>query len=155
MATWGTRPTRRAPNLPLMATGLGNATNIQRTPSMRVLVAFEDVRAVYRDAFVRAIRALRPALAVRSSSLADVARVLERFDPHVVVSSEPSGAHPSGSAAWVHIPTDDAKGDDERLAEICLDGESWRTDGPPLSELLAVIDETQERLLEGSLSGSC
>jgi hypothetical protein len=55
----------------------------------------------------------------------------------------------------VHIPTGDEKRDDERLAEICLEGKRWKSDGPPLSELLAVIDETQERLLEGSLSGSC
>jgi hypothetical protein len=45
--------------------------------------------------------------------------------------------------------------DDGRLAEICLEGERWRTDGPPLSELLAVIDETQQRLRERGLSEAC
>ncbi len=73
----------------------------------------------------------------------------------MVVSSRRSDAHPAGSGAWVNVPTDDAKGEDERLAEICLDGVRWKIDGPPLSELLAVIDEAQERLSEGSLSESC
>jgi hypothetical protein len=131
------------------------AADSQRIPIVRVLVAFEDLRRLYRDVFVRAIRDLRPALIVRSASLAELERALGRFDPHVVVSSQPNGTHPIGSGVWVHVPTDDANRDDERLAEICLDGERWKTDGPPLSELLAVIDEAQERLREGGLSGSC
>src|SRR5215210_6185217 len=154
MATWEMRPNPRPSKLFLMATGLHNATNIQRTPSMRVLVTFEDIRSVYRDVFVRAICDLRPTLPVRSASLCELERAFERFDPHVVVSSQPSEVSAAGCSAWVHIPTDDGLQDDERLAEICLDGEHWRTDGPPLSELLAVIDEAQERLREGSLSGS-
>jgi hypothetical protein len=55
----------------------------------------------------------------------------------------------------VHIPTDDGLEDDERLARICLDGEHWRTEGPPLKELLEVLDETHERLREGTLSEAC
>jgi hypothetical protein len=130
-------------------------TPIQQAPSMRVLVAFEDLRYLYRDVFVRAIRDLRPALTVRSASLEELAHVLWHFDPHVVVCSQPSSVHPTGSGAWVHIPTGDATEDEERLARICLDGEHWWTDGPPLSELLEVIDEAHERLREGSLSGAC
>ena len=118
-------------------------------------MAFEDSRRVYRDVFVRAIRELRPTLTLRSASLDQLEYELGRFDPHVVVCSQPNGTHPAGSGAWVHIPTDDGMGDEERLAEICLDGERWRTDGPPLSELLAVIDETQELMRDGSLTGSC
>jgi hypothetical protein len=129
--------------------------DIRRAPGMRVLVAFEDVRRLYRDLFVRAIRELRSAHTVRSASLAEIERVLGRFAPHVVVCSQPNGTHPPGSGAWVHIPTDDGLEDGERLAEICLEGDRWRTEGPPLSELLAVIDETYERLRQGSLSGSC
>jgi len=133
---------------------------------MRVLVAFEEVRFVYSRAIARAIRQLRPGLEVRSSVLEELERELVRFeelerelvrfDPHVVVCSKPNGTHPSTRrGAWVHIPTDDGLEDDERLARICLDGEHWRTDGPPLSELLEVLDETHERLREGVLSEAC
>src|SRR5829696_2256132 len=122
---------------------------------MRVLVVFEDLRSVYADAIARTIRNLRSGLSVRSAILEELERELYSFDPHVVVCSQPSGTRPTGSGAWVHIPTCDAKGDDERLAGICLDGEHWRTNGPPLSELLTVIDETHKRLREEDLSEAC
>ena len=129
--------------------------DLRRTPIMRVLVAFEDVRSVYSRTIIRAISELRSGLDVRSSGLERLKEELESFDPHVVVSSRPNGEHPGMRGAWVQIPTDDDLEDGERLARICLNGEKWRTDGPPLSELLAVLDETQKRLREGDLSEAC
>ena len=122
---------------------------------MRVLVAFEDVRSVYSRTISRAIRELRSGLDVHSSSLEGLEQELENFDPHVVVCCRPNGEHPGMRGAWVHIPTDDDLEDGERLPRICLDGEMWRTDGPPLSELLEVLDETQKRLREGDLLEAC
>ena len=128
----------------------------QRTPqTMRVLVAFEDVRSSYSRVIARAIGELRAGLDVRSIVLEELERELVRFDPHVVVCSRANGTHPSTRGAWVHIPSDDGLEDDERLARICLEGEHWRTEGPPLSELLEVLDETHERLREGTLSEAC
>jgi hypothetical protein len=127
----------------------------QTLPTMRVLVAFEDVRSSYSRVIARAIRELRQGLEVRSIVLEELEQELVRFDPHVVVCSRPNGTHPSTRGAWVQIPSDDGLEDDERLARICLDGEHWRTDGPPLSELLEVLDETHERLREGTLSEDC
>jgi hypothetical protein len=54
---------------------------------MKVLVAFEDLRSMYRDLLVRTIRDGRPTLNVRSASLEEFADVLLDFDPHVVVCS--------------------------------------------------------------------
>jgi hypothetical protein len=155
MATWQMHQGSPPSKMPRGHMYKHDATESLRTPEMTVLVAFEDPRRVYRDVFVQAIRDLRPALTVRSAPLDGLERALERFDPDVVVCSQPNRHHLTGHGAWVHIPTDDGMGDDERLAEICLDGERWRTDGPPLSELLAVIDETRERMREGSLTRSC
>jgi hypothetical protein len=155
MATWEMRPDSRPCKMPRGENNMRDATDSQGAPIMKVLVAFEDLRSLYRDILVKAIRDHRPTLTVRSASLDGLEHELKHFDPHVVVCSLPNGTHPAGSGAWVHIPTGDEKRDDERLAEICLEGKRWKSDGPPLSELLAVIDETQERLLEGSLSGSC
>jgi hypothetical protein len=92
---------------------------------------------------------------VRSAALGELEWELWRFDPHVVVCSQPNGEHPGGRCTWVHIPTDDATSDEARLAQVCLDGERWRTEGPPLVELLGVIDEVEERLREGDLSETC
>ena len=139
-----------------MAADRHPTTPSRRTPKMRVLVAFENVRSSYSRAIARAIRQLRQGLEVRSILLEELEQELVRFDPHVVVCSRPNDTLPSTRrGAWVHIPTDDGLEDDERLARICLDGEHWRTDGPPLSELLEVLDETHERLREGTLSEAC
>ena len=139
-----------------MATDRPPTTASQRTPTMRVLVAFEEVRFAYSRAIARAICELRQGLEVRSIVLEELERDLVSFDPHVVVCSRPSDTHPTTRrGAWVHIPSDDGLEDDERLARICLDGEHWRTEGPPLKELLEVLDETHERLREGTLSEAC
>jgi hypothetical protein len=61
------------------------------------------------------------------------------------------GRRPSRSCSR-HIPTEDGE---ERIAEVCLDGDRWKPDVPPLVELLEVIDATEERLREGSLSEAC
>jgi hypothetical protein len=45
----------------------------------------------------------------------------------------------------VHIPTEDGE---ERIAEVCLEGDQWKPEGPPLVELLEVLDATGERLRE-------
>jgi hypothetical protein len=145
-----------APVSYLMAIGDEHpTTDVRWTPIMRVLVAFEDVRSVYSRTIIRAIRGLRSGLDVRSSGLEGLEQELGSFDPHVVVCSRPNGDHPGSRGAWVHVPTDDGLEDDERLARICLEGETWRTEGPPLSELLRVLDETQKRLREGDLSEAC
>jgi len=100
---------------------------------MRVLVAFEEVRSMYREVIARAIRDLRPDLEVYSGALGELEHELASIDPHVVVCSRPNnGAYPGARGAWVEIPTDDGAKDDERLAQICLDGERWKTEGPPL-----------------------
>jgi hypothetical protein len=139
----------------LMATDTHSKTDSQRTPSMRVLVAFEGVRSAYADTIARAIRALRPGVHVHSSVLGGLEQELLSFDPHVVVCSQPKSMHPSARGAWVQIPTDEELEEEERLARICLDGEHWRTEGPPLAELLEILDETHERLHEGELSEAC
>jgi hypothetical protein len=50
----------------------------------------------------------------------------------------------------VPVPTDR-----EPLAQPCLEGERWDTEGPTLSEILAVTDETAKRLRERRLAGRC
>ena len=119
------------------------------------MVAFEDLRRVYQETIARALAELRPATEVRPASLAELGHELRRFDPHVVVCSRPGGEYPGGRGAWVEIPTDDEATYDKRLAQVCLDGEHWETEGPSLAELLAVLDRTQERLREGDLTETC
>ena len=115
------------------------------------------------------MRKLRPHLEVRHAPLSDLDAQLRFFEPHVVVCSLPNSeatgaakgeangaedpiasARSASRGAWVAAPIDTS-----RPAEICLDGEVWSTDGPPLSEVLEIIDETEARLHEGRLVGRC
>ena len=48
----------------------------------------------------------------------------------------------------MQVPTDDGA-DDERLAQLCLEGERWSTEGPALGEIPAVVDE-RRRCLRGT-----
>jgi hypothetical protein len=122
--------------------------------TVRVLVAFEDARGVYGEVIARALGELRPDLEVRRAPLAEIGRELCGFDPHVVVCSQLNGERPGGRGAWVQVPTED-EADDERLAQLCLEGERWDTEGPALGEILAVVDETRRRLREGDLTATC
>ena len=118
-------------------------------------MAFEDARGVYGEAIARALGELRPAPQVRSAPLAELYRELRGFDPHVVVCSQLNGERPGGRGAWVQVPTDDGADDDGRLAQLCLEGERWDTEGPALGEILYVVDETRRRLRERRLAGTC
>ena len=51
----------------------------------------------------------------------------------------------------MQVPTDD----EERLAQLCLEGERWDTEGPTLGEILDVVDETRRRLGERDLTATC
>ncbi len=55
----------------------------------------------------------------------------------------------------MQVPTDDEADDEERLAQLCLEGERWDTEGPTLGEIIDVVDETRRRLREGRLTGAC
>ncbi len=126
------------PRLPRMAASDHPEPNHRgETTKVRVLVAFEDARGVYREAIARAMGELRPDLEVRPAPLAEIDRELRGFDPHVVVCSRRNGKPPGGRGAWVQVPTDDEADDEERLARLCLDGERWDTEGPTLGEILA------------------
>jgi hypothetical protein len=122
--------------------------------TVRVLVAFEDARCVYGEAIARALAELRPDLQVRRAPLAEIGRELCGFDPHVVVCSQLNGERPGGRGAWVQVPTED-EADDQRLAQLCLEGERWDTEGPALGEILDVVDETRRRLRERDLTATC
>jgi hypothetical protein len=129
---------------------------------LRVLVSFDDTHRSYRTVIARALSEVRPHLEVRQASLDELDAQLRFFEPHVVVCSLPNGKpsprRPASVAttattkagAWIMAPIDTSQ-----PAEVCLDGEHWKTDGPPLSELLKVIDETEARLQEGSLEEGC
>src|SRR5919112_5991807 len=105
---------------------------------IRVLLAYEDEYRAYREVISAGIQIVRPHVEVEISSLEALGESIERFDPHLVICSQPNTVDPGGRPAWVELPPDP-----ERLAEICLDGERSEVINPALDELLSVVDETE------------
>src|SRR5918997_5775085 len=111
---------------------------------MRVLIIYEDSHRSYGQAMLSAVRASRPGLEVALAHLRELEAELERFDPHLVVSSRPNTFEVRGRAAWVLLSDDP-----EEPSEVCIDGHHRRLENPGLEEILKIIDETAELVRTG------
>ena len=117
---------------------------------MRTLIVYEDSHRAYGEAMVSAIRTLRPNREVALAHLRDLEAQLGGFDPHVVVCGHPNTVDPGRRAAWIVL----AEEPDEP-SEVCLGGRRTGVSNPGLGEVLAVLDETEERLRSGRPLGGC
>ena len=75
---------------------------------------------------------------------------MERFDPHLVVSSRPNTLEAGGRAAWVLLSDDP-----DELSEVCIDGRHRRLENPGLEEILEIIDQTDELVWTGRELRGC
>jgi hypothetical protein len=112
---------------------------------MRVLVSFEKEYRAYMEAMAAAIREFRSDAEVAVANAGELEAQVERFDPHLVITSPPILENPV----------------DNRLARIGISPEinqpsrfrvgerHWEATNPTLGEILPVIDETK-RLLRTS-----
>jgi hypothetical protein len=118
---------------------------------MRALIVYEDSHRSYGEAMVGAVRASRPGLEeVALAHLRDLEAELERFDPHLVVSSRPNTLDVGGRAAWVLLSDDP-----EEPSEVCIDGRHRRLENPGLEQILEIIDETAELVQSGRELRGC
>jgi F420-dependent methylenetetrahydromethanopterin dehydrogenase len=118
---------------------------------MRVLIVYEDSHRSYGEAMVGAIRASRPGLeAVSLAHLRELEAEVERFDPHLVVSSQPNTFDPGARAAWVLLSDDPYE-----PSEVCIDGRHRRLENPGLEQILEMIDETEALLGSGRELRGC
>ena len=118
---------------------------------MRALIVYEDSHRAYGEAMVGAVRASRPGLEeVALAHLRDLEAELERFDPHLVVSSRPNTFEVGGRAAWVLLSDDP-----EEPSEVCIDGHHRRLENPGLEQILEIIDDTAELVQTGREHRGC
>jgi hypothetical protein len=118
---------------------------------MRVLIVYEDSHRAYGEAMVGAVRASRPGLEeVALAHLRDLEAALERFDPHLVVSSRPNPSDVGARAAWVLLSDDP-----DEPSEVCIDGRHRRLENPGLEQILEIIDETAELVQSGRELRGC
>src|SRR5918998_6000974 len=118
---------------------------------MRALIVYEDSHRAYGEAMAGAVRASRPSLEeVALSHLRDLEAEVERFDPHLVVSSRPNTLDPGARAAWVLLSDDP-----DEPSEVCIDGRHRGLQNPGLGEVLEIIDETEGMVRSGRELRGC
>jgi hypothetical protein len=117
---------------------------------MRALIVYEDSHRSYGEAMVGAIQASRPGLEVALAHLRELEAELERFDPHLVVSSRPNTFEVGGRAAWVLLSDDP-----EEPSEVCIDGRHRSLENPGLEQILEIIDDTAELVQTGRELRGC
>jgi hypothetical protein len=75
---------------------------------------------------------------------------LASFTPDLVICGRSNAGYSKGRAARIELSTTT-----DQLVEICLGGQTARERSPPLIELLAIMDETAERLREDPSLDGC
>jgi hypothetical protein len=99
-------------------------------------VAFEDDYQVYREMTAAVLRALRPGIEVKSTTLEELEGELERFDPQVVICSGHKEIEPGIRLAWIELSMDPTMPN-----KISVGGRHFERTNPTMEELLEVIEE--------------
>jgi hypothetical protein len=106
---------------------------------MRILVSFEPAYLAYQGVIAASIRILRPHTEVEIATLDALGEEVERFDPELVICSQPNTVDPGGRSAWVELSVDPTS-----PSKVCVGGRYSESTNPTLEVLLAVIDEVEE-----------
>ena len=73
-------------------------------PRIKILVSFESEYRSYQEVIAATISILRPHAEVATSDLDALGDELERFKPHLVISSRPKPARFCVKSAWIEFP---------------------------------------------------
>ncbi len=117
---------------------------------MRVLVAIEDDYRSYREVIAASIQVLRPRTEVETAPIGELEEQIERFDPQLVVCSQPNTLASLRRAAWVEVPLNPT-----RPTKICVAGRYSKRSNPAIAVLIAVIDEVEQLLQTNNAFEGC
>jgi len=123
----------------------------RRRFKVRILVAFEDDYRAYRGVLAAVIRALRPHTKVGTANLDELREEIERFDPQLVICTQPNTLDPGGVPAWVELSLDR-----HRPTKICLGGSYFeRATLLGIEELLGILDDAERFVRTQNDRGGC
>jgi hypothetical protein len=109
---------------------------------MQLVVAIEP--RSYRQVIGEAIRALRPHVEVTVLEPGTLGAGVVRLKPELVFATRgpdtfgPEGG-PTGRTAWVEF-----RPYEKPPARVCLAGRRWELEAVELSDLLSIVDQTEE-----------
>jgi hypothetical protein len=108
---------------------------------MRLVVAIEP--RSYRQVIGEAIRVLRPHVEVTVLEPGMLGAGLRRLEPELVFADQPDTFGPEGESserpAWVEF-----RPYEEPPARVYLAGRRWELEAVELSDLLSIVDQTEE-----------
>ena len=107
---------------------------------IRVLLAYEDEYRAYREVISAGIQIVRPHVEVDISSLEALEESIERFDPHLVICSQPNTYDPGGRPAWVENSVNNVR----MPSTICVGGHCSKRADLSFEMLLEVIDGVEK-----------
>lgn len=108
----------------------------------KVRVLFTNEPRSYRGAIATAVRMLRPEIQVFEGEPESLHRDIQRFRPHLVVSSVPMPA--AAELAWIELYPGHTS-----TAIVQLNGHHWKIEDASLVDLLSVLDRVRESVLSG------
>ena len=108
---------------------------------MQLVVAIEP--RSYRQVIGEAIKALRPHVEVTVLEPGTLGAGIVRLEPELVFADQPDTfgpeGGPTGCTAWVEF-----RPYEEPPARVCLAGRRWELEVMELSDLLSIVDQTEE-----------
>ncbi len=104
---------------------------------MVVLIAIEP--RSYRQVIGQTIQALRPHVEVVVLDPGTLEAGVARLEPDLVFADRPAASSSSGGPAWVEF-----RPYEEPPARVCLAGRRWELEAVELSDLLSIVDQTEE-----------
>jgi hypothetical protein len=114
---------------------------------MIVLMAIEP--RSYRQVIGRTIQALRPHIDVVVLEPGTLEVAVARLEPELVFANRPASSS-SGAPAWVEF-----RPYEEPPARVCLAGRTWELEEVELSDLLSIVDRTEELSRTTRELGNC
>jgi hypothetical protein len=108
---------------------------------MQLIVAIEP--RSYRQVIGQAIRAMRPHVEVTILEPGTLGAGVKRLEPELVFAGQPdtfgASGKPTGRSAWVEF-----RPYEHPPARISLGGRRWDLDEVEFSDLLSLVDQTEE-----------
>ena len=114
---------------------------------MVVLIAIE--LRFYRQVIGQTIQAKRPHVKVVVLEPDTLEAGVARLDPDLVFANRPASSS-SGGPAWVEF-----RPYEQPPARVCLAGRAWELEEVELSDLLSIVDRTEELLRTTRELGNC
>jgi hypothetical protein len=106
---------------------------------IKIITSFEDTFRAYQGVLAAAIKILRPDVEVKTVELEELRRMVERFEPELVIGRGFDEEDMRGVPGWVGLSLDPAN-----LTRVSIRGNYEEIVNPTLDKILEIIEEVEQ-----------